>query len=124
VVTLIDDRPAAGLQLTWARDGLLAWQPAQSRVGANIPATLARSFRGGVPWSHTTIGHLRVPTGDLQVIGQHIAPEAFVTLGEVASTGSPSLRWFGALREHAVGFVRAGRVLPRLEQRDPRRWAA
>ncbi|MCU1501517.1 MAG: hypothetical protein JWM12_871 [Ilumatobacteraceae bacterium] len=121
---IVDDRPAASLQLTWARDGLLAWLPAQSRVGANIPASLARSFHGGLPWSHTTIGHLRVPTGDLQVIGQHIAPEAFVTLGEVASTASPSMRWFGALREHAVGLVRAGRVLPRLEQRDQRHWLA
>ena len=115
MVTLIDDRPAAGLQLTWARDGLLAWQPAQSRVGSNISAALGRSFGGGVPWSHTTIGHLRVPTGDLQVIGQHISPEAFVTLGDVASDASPSMRWFGALRQHAVAFVRAGRVLPGLE---------
>src|SRR6478735_9473401 len=100
------------LEATWARDGLLVWQPAASRTGGNLRASLARSFAGDGPWSHTTIAQLRLPFGTLQVIGQHIAPEAFVTMGTVAEDVSDSLRWFAAARDAAIDLVRAGQVVP------------
>ncbi|MEO5723453.1 MAG: SNF2 helicase-associated domain-containing protein, partial [Ilumatobacteraceae bacterium] len=124
MVTVVDPGGAAQLQLTWARGGLLAWQPAHSRVGANIQGSLARNFNGGLPWSQTTIAHLTVPSGSLQVIGQHLTPEAFVTVGEVADDSSPSMRWFAGLRSAAIQMVRCGRVIPHLQQQSTHRWRA
>ena len=118
-----DPEGVSGLQLTWARDGLLAWQPAHSRVGANIQATLGRAFRGSLPWSHTTIANLTVPTGTLQVIGQHLTPEAFIAVGEVAPDASASMRWFAGVRRRALCLVEDGRVLPELQRRSGR-WRA
>ncbi len=113
--------------MTWARDGLLVWQPAHSRVGSNLQATLGRVVSGSSQWSHTTIANLAVPTGVLQVIGQHLSPEAFVSVGEVAPTASASMRWFAGIRRRALAVVEAGRVLPQLERRATRwatRWQA
>jgi hypothetical protein len=123
MAAIVDDT-VAGLQLTWVRGALLAWQPAHSRVGGNIQATLARSFSGSLPWSRTTVAHVQVPTGTLQVIGQHITAEAFVMLGAVSDDASPSMRWFAALRSLAIDLVSAGRVMPRLQSRGAHRWAA
>src|SRR6478736_3610282 len=97
--------PSTGLEVTWARDGLLAWQPAASRIGGNLRSSMTGSFRGDGPWSHTTIARVRLPFGTLQVIGQHIAPEAFVTMGDVAPEASASLRWFAAARQAAIALV-------------------
>src|SRR4051794_15091650 len=112
------------LEATWARDGLLVWQPAASRTGGNLRASLARSFAGDGPWSHTTIAQLRLPFGTLQVIGQHIAPEAFVTMGTVADDAGDSLRWFAAARDAAVELVRSGQVVPALTGGAGRKWQA
>lgn len=113
---------SARLEITWARDGLLAWQPAASRTGGNLRTSMASSFAGSGPWSHTTIAHVRLPFGTLQVIGQHIAPEAFVTMGSVADEAGDSLRWFAAARDAAVELVRAGQVTPRLSGGNGRKW--
>ncbi|MFT3851886.1 MAG: SNF2-related protein [Ilumatobacteraceae bacterium] len=115
---------AGRLEVTWARDGLLAWQPAASRTGGNLRTTMSRSFAGGGPWSHTTIAQVRLPFGTLQVIGQHIAPGAFVTMGDVADGASDSLRWFAAARDAAIELVRAGQVVPVVTGGAGRTWQA
>ena len=115
---------AGRLEVTWARDGLLAWQPAASRTGGNLRTTMSGSFAGDGPWSHTTIAQVRLPFGTLQVIGQHIAPEAFVTMGHIADDVSDSLRWFAAARDAAIDLVRAGQVVPVLGGSAARKWQA
>src|SRR3954447_20396273 len=108
------DTHAARLELTRARDGPVARHPAGSRTGGNLRTSIARSFAGDGPWSHTTIAHVRLSLCTLLVFGHHVAAEAFFTMGTVAREAGDSLRWFATARDAAIELVRAGQVVPAL----------